>query len=208
MAIHEMWHKFPEETSKEYRAFCDYRDMGAGGGKRSMQRLADDYNTVTSGKGKKNTPTQSHETLQKWSAKNNWQDRVKAFDEDQLILREEARKEEEAERENRRIELRAIWFDRETTMIEELAKAMEDLRKYTKSIRLRLGEDSEGIPIHVAKSSPADVRAMIGAHADLAKLVAFILGDPTEIMEQRVTSPLMALVSEAKRRIGYIEDNE
>lgn len=59
------------ETVKAHRALQDYAIMGPG---RSLRRLADDYQTQDK------PPTKRRQTLEKWSTKFAWQDRVALFD--------------------------------------------------------------------------------------------------------------------------------
>jgi hypothetical protein len=62
--MHNSWDQQPQESSKAFQRFTQYRDMGAG---RSLRKLAKDLELNPS-------------TLAEISKKNNWQERVTAFD--------------------------------------------------------------------------------------------------------------------------------
>ncbi len=74
----EIWERLPDESSKAYQAFCEYRDMGAD---RSIRKLAQARGKPTSTK-----------WLCHWSAKHNWVERARAYDD---YLEQEKRKEQE-----------------------------------------------------------------------------------------------------------------
>jgi hypothetical protein len=71
----KLWFKQPEETSRQYAAFCLYRDMGPS---RSIQKVA-----------QKRTGGGPHTSrLKEWSNKYQWVNRAIAYDEhiDQIII--------------------------------------------------------------------------------------------------------------------------
>ena len=74
----EIFERLPDESSKAYQAFCEYRDMGAD---RSIRKLAQARGKPTSTK-----------WLCHWSAKHNWVERARAYDD---YLEQEKRKEQE-----------------------------------------------------------------------------------------------------------------
>jgi len=76
--VGEIWERLPNESSKAYQAFCEYRDMGAD---RSIRKLAQARGKPTSTK-----------WLCHWSAKHNWVERARAYDD---YLEQEKRKEQE-----------------------------------------------------------------------------------------------------------------
>lgn len=61
------WNMRPDESAKAYQAFEVYRDMGADRSLESMHRSG--------------TVAAPLDTLKKWSARHDWQARVRAFDE-------------------------------------------------------------------------------------------------------------------------------
>ena len=62
-----LWEKLPEETSRQYEAFCIYRDMGI---ERSILKVA--YEWSEGGHTSK---------LKEWSSKYHWVERASAYDE-------------------------------------------------------------------------------------------------------------------------------
>lgn len=69
----EPWERQPGEQLMAFRCFAAYRDMGANGGRRSIEKTA---KSVTKNDG---TP-HSAGTLRNWSRKHNWRERVDAWD--------------------------------------------------------------------------------------------------------------------------------
>lgn len=74
--------RIEKESSKAHTAFCDYARMGAG---RSLGKLHEQYTGDKSGQsrgkvGAEKPPTKHLSTLETWSSKHNWQDRVKVYD--------------------------------------------------------------------------------------------------------------------------------
>ena len=67
MAAAKPWERQGEETVKQFEAFCVYRDLGKS---RSLQKVSDEL-------------SKSHTLIKRWSAKNNWIERVEAWEEEQ-----------------------------------------------------------------------------------------------------------------------------
>ena len=70
---HAPWHQQPEETAAAYRAFCSYRDLGAG------RSLLSAYNAERQRKGKekaKHTPG----TWTRWYTVHHWRARAEGYD--------------------------------------------------------------------------------------------------------------------------------
>jgi len=70
------WERQQKETSKAYKAFCEFRDAGT---ERSLSKLAQELNV-----------SKTH--LGNWSSKYDWVNRVQAFD-DYIEARVRARNE-------------------------------------------------------------------------------------------------------------------
>ena len=70
------------ERAKAYGAFCDYCQMGDG---RSLRKLCDEYRGRSDGKPGAEIPTQGGATLERWSSRFGWQERVEEYD---LSMRE------------------------------------------------------------------------------------------------------------------------
>ncbi len=64
MAETPIYKRLPSDTDKSFEAFCIYRDMGAN---RSLEKVAEKC-------------SKSVGLLYRWSAANNWQERVAAYD--------------------------------------------------------------------------------------------------------------------------------
>lgn len=78
-----LWDRQDNESTKAYQAFLDYRDMGVA---RSLRALHERYNGQMSSK----PPTKMINTIETWSVKNSWQERIKAWDEYQTEERNRA----------------------------------------------------------------------------------------------------------------------
>lgn len=83
------WEQRKGETNKQYRAFCDYLDMGEG---RALEALRDEYRDQVEAKARPKPPTVRLATLKQWSADSQWVKRVKAYDA-YLIAEERAARE-------------------------------------------------------------------------------------------------------------------
>ena len=78
----EPWDKQPNESSARYFAFCKYRDMGV---VRSLAKVAKELAPVRT--------TSKLRQLQKWSAADNWVNRVESWDVEQdRLFRSEMQK--------------------------------------------------------------------------------------------------------------------
>jgi len=141
----EMWERHKEEnSSKEYAAFCIYRDLGPN---RSLEKV------------RRSGVKTTLRWLQHWSAKYNWVERARAYD-DYL----ERRKREEKEK--------AIL-----DMAERHAKLA---MAFQQRVAQRLQE------IDPSELSPADMAKWLDIATKLERLSR---GEPTEIGKQEVTLP-------------------
>lgn len=61
----EIWDKQPDESTRAYACFCDYRDMGAG--YRSLAKVGEKWGKSIS-------------LLERWSSKHKWVERATAYD--------------------------------------------------------------------------------------------------------------------------------
>lgn len=81
------WHRREEETSKSYRAFCIYRDLGSA---RSLPKAWDVYRAENGLKAVEHTGT-----FKDWCSCNGWVSRSKAWDDHEdsmrLLARDQAR---------------------------------------------------------------------------------------------------------------------
>lgn len=79
MAEKKVWDRLDNETTKQYEAFCVYRDMGQD---RSLRAVAEKLN-------------KSETLMGRWSGKNQWVERSTAWDDEkERIEREIAQKEQ------------------------------------------------------------------------------------------------------------------
>lgn len=79
MAKKRIWERLEKETTKQYEAFCVYRDMGSD---RSLRAVGERMG-------------KSEGLMERWSSKNQWVDRATAWDDEQeRIEREIAQKEQ------------------------------------------------------------------------------------------------------------------
>lgn len=90
------------ETDKAYQAFCDYCAMGAG---RSLSKLFAIYQRQNDEDTTKPAPSRRWKSITDWSANNDWQIRVRTYDDAVRKERDEADLE--------------IWKDRRKTIPEE-----------------------------------------------------------------------------------------
>ena len=75
-----LWERQDTDTKASYAAFVDYCEMGV---KRSLRGLHERYIQQASNK----PPTKKWTTISTWSLTGNWQERVQAYDDDQLAQR-------------------------------------------------------------------------------------------------------------------------
>ncbi len=75
------WERQPDETTKPYEAFCVYRDMGI---ERSIRKVAERL-------------SKSETLMARWSTKNNWVERVTAWDDEQERIEREAAQKQQLE---------------------------------------------------------------------------------------------------------------
>lgn len=137
------WERQPEETPKPFEAFCCYRDMGI---ERSIRKVAAKL-------GKSDT------IIGQWSKKNNWVERVTAWDdENERIEREAAQKAQ--------------------------AKAIRDMRKkhadLASAMLLKAAKALKAIPDEEIKAS--DVTRMVDVASKLERISR---GDVGEVVEER-----------------------
>lgn len=107
-----VWEHQPDETNKQYEAFCVYRNMkipGDPSSKRSIRQVSEQL-------GKSET------LLNRWSSKNDWVKRADAWDDEQeRILSEEQRKQQLADIKK----MRKRHADLATAMLVKAAKALK-----------------------------------------------------------------------------------
>ena len=118
----ELWHRQPDESSKDFHAFMLYRDMTPKG--RSLREVCQKLT--------KSLPYLTH--LKKWSSHYNWVARVQAYDDHLAAARAEAQEKaiiEMAERqakEGMTLQIVGIkrFLDSEGKVREEVATKMKD----------------------------------------------------------------------------------
>jgi len=149
MSESALYERQPGETPKQYHAFCLYRDMPAS--ERSLRRVTaqihgDDYRDS------------QRRTIEKYSSRNNWVERVRAWD-------------LERDRASRQAELEAIAEMRRKHIEESRA-----LQHVAVQSLLRLREEIERDPNR--KLTPGMILRYITAGAQMERLTR---GEPTEI---------------------------
>lgn len=82
----------PKESANAYQAYLDYRDLGSG---RSLQKLVE-KRRQSGGK-----TTVRLRTLEEWSSRFNWQERVKQYLAEEAAERAETRRKQREEMEDR-----------------------------------------------------------------------------------------------------------
>jgi len=142
----ELWERLPGESAKAYEAFCVYRDLGPS--ERSLE------------KARKMLPKpRSRKWIGEWSAKYNWVERAKAYD-DYI----EKRKREEKEK-----------------AILEMADRQARLAiAFQQRVAQRLQE------LDPSELSPSDLAKWFDVAAKIERLNR---GEPTEIGKQEVNLP-------------------
>lgn len=145
-------------------------------------------------------PSLSISTLRGWAMIYRWTERVDAYDNHLVAEAEERRK-------RKREAMRSLWEDREMQILEDWFEKLNDLRRVVQAIDQHSEPDDDGNIIHILRANAHEIRQALGAHADLLKLKALILGDPTEITEQRMQhglnlDDLMKEIERARRRIN------
>ena len=129
----------PEETVKQFEAFCLYRDMGK---TRTLQKVADEL-------------SKSGALIRRWSAKNNWLERV------------------------------ALWEDEQDRLIRiELTKDIGAMRKrhadIAKAMLMKAARALQKLPDDEIKAS--DISRMVEIASKLERLSK---GDVGDVVEER-----------------------
>lgn len=75
------WERQPDETTKQYEAFCVYRDMGT---ERTHEKVGKRLGKSTG-------------LMERWSSKNQWVNRVTAWDDEQERIEREAAQKQQLE---------------------------------------------------------------------------------------------------------------
>jgi hypothetical protein len=141
----EIWDRQAGESSKAYEAFCAYRDLGAD---RSLEKA-----------GKMLSKHRSKKWLCEWSAKYNWVERAKAYDDYiERIKREE----------------------KEKAILEMADRHAKLAMAFQQRIAQRLQE------IDPDELSPGDMIKWLDVATKLERLSR---GEPTEIGKQEVSLP-------------------
>ena len=82
----EPWERQPNEQQQAFKAFCAYRDLGAGGAKRSLSKLLQKHT-------KEDGTPYSINSFKKWCFQYHWKERAGAWDDEQdRQIREELTK--------------------------------------------------------------------------------------------------------------------
>ena len=75
------WERQPDETQKQYEAFCVYRDMGTN---RTLEKVGQHLGKSTA-------------LMERWSSKNQWVNRVTAWDDERERIEREAAQKQQLE---------------------------------------------------------------------------------------------------------------
>lgn len=149
----EIWERQQGETTKAYAAFCVYRDLGPD---RSLEKVRKEY--------EKNGKKISVKFLGRWSAKYNWVERARAYD-DYLDYKKR----------------------------EEQEKAIRDMAERHAKVAMlfqqKVLERLQGI--NPSELSPADLARWLDVATKLERLSR---GKPTEIGKQEVMLPTIVEV--------------
>lgn len=84
----QLQQRLHRETSKAFSAYIDYRDMGVS---RSLRKLVESY---TAPNAPQDCPTKNLTTIEGWSSKFKWQDRIAEWEQHQFDKREELLEQE------------------------------------------------------------------------------------------------------------------
>jgi len=169
----ELWERKKGESAKAHRAFCDYCDLGTS---RSLRLLHEQYTEPSFN----NPITTSRSSLNTWSAQHDWQERVKAWEANQVILRNKA-------------------HDKARTQIieDELFDYNQQLEKWKDAFkRLPLHEvehihiDENGNVQKFVKLNYKDLHEMTKWRDDIAKQGRRALGLPDKITEQNMSGSI------------------
>lgn len=163
----EAWDRIVGESKKAHAAFLDYARMGPA---RSLRKLHEAYREhVSNGsQTKRQVPTDSFSTLATWSVRNNWQERVKAFDEEQ------SRIDAQLWEERRRQEREADW-DIGSRMRKLAADILTEAPSYLKTQR-RVIKGRDGEPDREIVTVRLDGRLAVKA-AELASQLQRLAAD-------------------------------
>lgn len=108
MAKKRIWERLKDETTKQYEAFCVYRDLGTD---RSLRAVAEKLG-------------KSEQLMSRWSAKNHWVDRSTAWDDEQERIERETAQKEQAKAIR---EMRKKHADLASAMLLKAARALKKI---------------------------------------------------------------------------------
>lgn len=166
----EPWERQTGESSKAYRAFCIYRDLGP---KRSLRRTAGVYYNEK--------PGVNLGRIKLWSSKYHWVARCEAWDDYQDELARERQTQEIQEMRERHARQGKVLADLSSAMIAEYGRRVQ---KWGGFDRLK-DEDVKSL-LHWATGAQK-----VGHHEErLAR------GEPTEHTVQEITGSLERVVDE------------
>lgn len=150
------WERLPGETIKQYDAFCVYRDL------KNINDPTSKRSLELAGQALGKTKT----TLEPWSSKNRWVERVEAWDEDQeRIKRELAQKE----------------------MQEEIRRMLKRQAEAGKFAQVKAIKALNKIPEEDIK--PSDVARLLEAGSKLERIGRGYAGDVIEERESAEAAP-------------------
>lgn len=163
------WERQPGETNKQYGAFALYRDMGIN---RSLVKLRLEVEKKWGKKGKG-----YEKMLQRWSSKNHWQARVKAYDghveEERRLKLEKVR----AESMEQHIQITKNVFNALAVRFNELTKneeweqlapedMLKEMREFIKLERMMLG-----MPTDITKTETTNTVKLAGNDTEPSELM-------------------------------------
>ena len=184
------WERQPGESSKAYRHFCLYRDMGAS---RSLRKLAKD--------GKCGAEVRQ---LERWSTRWRWVERCQKY-EDYLDYRNQMQQEKERqEMRNRHAKMGMLA---QSVAVRKLEKAVDRIEQDEERVRpgeaarildigIKVERQARGEPSDPSSMPFADVMAMFTAVAGIIKnrikdrrILDEILFDITRLREEAALPP-------------------
>lgn len=170
--MNAIWQRQPDETTKAYKAFTLYRDMGA---ERSLSKVRE----------KLGRKSGYERQLQEWSSQHKWVERAAAYDHD---LEERLTAAFEEQLINRRRVLLEQEVQHADALLTKFTEVLERVQLHETHRKTRKkGEDGKEVEIVLVEVNIADLHELTKWRRDLAAFARLTVGLPGSIAQGQHT---------------------
>ena len=174
----EVWEQQEGESNKQYRAFCDYLDMGEG---RSLAKLFTEYQRRLRGDPSVTLPVKTLRGLEQWSSAHDWVNRVKAYDAYMFELEREAR-------ETARLQSQADIVEAEYADYHMLRQKWLEIADKTLPVSITQETRGGDKTVITLRTEPHRLRALVGARQQISAGLRLAAEMPDKIERREQTS--------------------